>query len=220
MNRTYPMKIQPSNFFMLIFFLCCALSSSAQDFRSELKKISSLYSEGSMSYDFSYSYFSNEIGSIDQTMSGSLVKKDDYYSYIIGSNHIIRTEKHILVIDSRHKVLLLDSVTSNLGMTPMIPIDSLFQFYKNMKRTVDGDQIRYEMEVELMGGTKVAMTINKIDLSLQKIEMWMGEDQTLEESGKMVMNFSNVKLKPELFIRNPSEFEQTILNLKQTNYKN
>jgi transposase InsO family protein len=27
------------------------------------------------------------------------------------------------------------------------------------------------------------------------------------------------ELKPELFIRNPSEFEQTILNLKQTNYK-
>ena len=192
---------------VFIALIIMSLNTTAQSIKDELKQITSLYADGTNSYDFTYKYYDKSgASSTGQTIQGSLKKKGNLYSYKIGDNHIIRNKHHILVMDQKNQVLMLDTVTTEMGIAQMMPLDSLLQYYSDMKRSVAGTNIIYNMQVDWRGGATVSMTVDKSNWHVLKIEITLNNDESEMEQGKMVMDFANVKLNTTI---PPSEFSIT-----------
>lgn len=189
---------------LAILLMLSSVSTCAQSIQEELKQLNELYASGSHSYDFVYSFYSDKPGGQDMQLSGSIRKRGNNYNYTLGQSHMISNDAYILVADKENKVLLLDTVSAMEEMNTMLPIDSLFQYYTGMTREEKEGVIRYEMEIAWMGETKVAMTIEAASKALKKAELWITPNSQEQPSGKMVIQFSNVRLNTNL---SPKDFQ-------------
>ena len=184
--------------FSVFSLLAQTAGSTTSPVAEDLKKISAKYSSGDLSMSFKYSYFYDiNVNTPNKVLTGEMKQKGELYYYKLDQTEVMRTANHIVMLDRKHKSLMLDTVIGNPEpqSSSTIPIDSLIQFYGTIEVKDEGDYRTYKLMSPLEGISHTLLKVNTQSWTIKSIEVYFYENRPGKDPesirNKMVIDYTN-----------------------------